>query len=225
VAGCNDCPADALSADDTVDLRFRRILWIALLTNFTMFIVEFAASWWGDSMALRADALNFFGDATNYGISLFVLGMALQRPAYAAVFKGITMAAFGLWVIVSAVERAFTGSAPDPFAMGGIAVLALAVNVSVAMMLYRYRGGDSNMRSIWLCSRNDAIGNTSVMVAATGVLALGSRWPDLLVATLIAALNLSAALQVARQALRELHTRVVSDCEPSTHKVVRNHLS
>lgn len=204
MAGCTDCPGDALAQDNASDSRFRVILWIALIANLTMFGVEIVASWWGDSMALQADALDFFGDAANYGISLFVLGMALQWRSYAALFKGATMAAFGTWVIFSAAQKAISGSEPDPMTMGGIAILALAVNVGVALLLYRYRGGDSNARSIWLCSRNDAIGNIAVMGAALSVFALSSRWPDLLVAVLIAALNLSAALQVVRQALEEL---------------------
>lgn len=213
MAGCNDCPSDNLSAEDVVDSRFRTILWIALISNAAMFGVEIIASWWGDSLALQADALDFFGDAANYGISLFVLGMALRYRSYAALFKSFSMAAFGLWIIASAVERAFNGSAPDPVTMGGIALLALAVNVSVAVMLYRYRRGDSNTRSIWLCSRNDAIGNLAVLGAASGVLVLGSRWPDLLVAALIAALSFSAAVQVIRQAMSELRSNSVADAQ------------
>lgn len=207
MTGCNDCPSESVSITDAADRCFRVILWIALLLNFAMFAVEIVASWWGDSMALQADALDFFGDAVNYGISLFVLGMALRYRASAALFKGASMAAFGLWVIASAVERAINGSTPDPITMGGIAVLALAVNVGVAVMLYRYRTGDSNTRSIWLCSRNDAIGNAAVMFAAMGVFAFASRWPDLLVAMLIATLNLSASVQVIRQAISELRQK------------------
>lgn len=224
MTGCNDCPSESLGESAASDTRFRRILWIALVANFSMFLVEVAASFWGDSMALQADALDFFGDAANYGISLFVLGMALQQRAYAALFKGVTMTAFGLWVIVSAVDRALTGSEPDAFTMGTIGVLALAVNVGVSVMLYRYRGGDSNMRSIWLCSRNDAIGNLAVMLAATGVFALGSRWPDLLVAMLIAGLSLSAGIQVVRQALGELKTGSVSHCETENDDTLKSHL-
>ena len=162
-------------------------------------------------MALQADALDFFGDAANYAISLFVLGMALRVRAYAALFKALSMAAFGAWVIGAAVHRALTGSEPDPVTMGGIATLALAVNVAVAGLLFRYRSGDSNLRSIWLCSRNDAIGNVAVMFAAGGVFTLGSRWPDLLVAIVIAGLNLWAAVQVVRQASDELKVARVSD--------------
>ena len=203
--GCDDCVADTLQ-ENARDKIFRRILWIALFANLVMFVLELVASRLGDSMSLQADALDFFGDAANYGISLFVAGMALYVRARAALIKGATMAAFGLWVIGSAVYRALTGSAPDPMTMGSVAVLALAVNVSVAAMLYRYRGGDSNMRSIWLCSRNDALGNVAVMIAAVGVFASSSRWPDLLVAAIIASLSVTAAVHVIRLAIAELRS-------------------
>jgi len=159
-----------------------------------MFVVEIVASYFGDSISLQADALDFLGDAANYAISLFVLGMALHLRARASMVKGITMAVFGLWVIGNAVNRALVGSAPEPSVMGGIAVVALAVNFIVAFLLYRYREGDSNMRSIWLCSRNDAIGNIAVMIAAAGVFATSSRWPDLLVAAIIARLELKCCI-------------------------------
>ncbi len=210
--GCTDCPSD-VGNTAVSDPLFRRVLWIALLANFTMFIVEIIASRLGDSMSLQADALDFFSDSANYAISLFVVGMALTARARASLFKGASMALFGTWVIGSAVYRAIEGSAPDASTMGTIAVLALAVNVAVAAMLYRFRDGDSNRQSIWLCSRNDAIGNIAVMLAAAGVFASGSRWPDLLVAAIIAALNLSAALHVIRLATTELHSPD-SDGEP-----------
>lgn len=206
MSACHDCPSAEIGQQQANDPVFRRVLWIALVANLAMFCVEIAASFHANSLALQADALDFFGDAANYGISLFVLGMALKYRSYAALFKGLSMGLFGLWVIYSAAMRAVSGSVPDPMTMGGIAVLALLVNVGVALMLYGYRSGDSNMRSIWLCSRNDAIGNLAVMAAAGGVFALGSRWPDLLVAGLIASLSLSAAFQVARQALAELRS-------------------
>lgn len=208
MTGCSECPSDSMSLEDSRVPHFRRVLWVALVANLIMFVVEIIASYWGDSVALQADALDFFGDSVNYGISLFVLGLSLQTRAYAAMFKGITMGAFGLWVIANAASRAFTGSAPDPMTMGVVAIVALFVNVGVALLLYAYRSGDSNMRSIWLCSRNDAIGNVAVMFAATGVLTLGSHWPDLLVAALIAGLSLSAAVQVIRQARTEIGASV-----------------
>lgn len=203
--GCTNCPSDTTTASDTIDPIFRRILWIALIANAAMFLVEIIASLIGDSISLQADALDFFGDATNYAISLFVLGMALHIRARASLFKGATMAAFGLWVLGSAIYRALNGSAPEPSVMGAVAILALVVNVAVAVLLYRYRAGDSNMRSIWLCSRNDAIGNMAVLIAATGVFVTSSRWPDLAVAAIIASLNFSAAIHVIRLALSEMH--------------------
>lgn len=202
--GCPNCPSDNVSDTNAIDPIFRRILWIALISNGLMFVVEIVASYFGDSISLQADALDFLGDAANYAISLFVLGMALHLRARASMVKGITMAVFGLWVIGNAVNRALVGSAPEPSVMGGIAVVALAVNFIVAFLLYRYREGDSNMRSIWLCSRNDAIGNIAVMIAAAGVFATSSRWPDLLVAAIIAGLSLSAAFHVIRLALSEM---------------------
>ncbi|MCH9674378.1 MAG: cation transporter [Gammaproteobacteria bacterium] len=201
--GCTDCSADATDRASS-DPLFQRVLWIALIANLAMFFVEIVASHVGDSMSLQADALDFFSDSANYAISLFVVGMAITARAKASLFKGATMALFGIWVIGSAVYRAMTGSAPDPSMMGSIALLALVVNVSVAFLLYRYRDGDSNKQSIWLCSRNDAIGNVAVMIAAAGVFASSTRWPDLLVAGIIAALNISAALHVVRLARVEL---------------------
>jgi Co/Zn/Cd efflux system component len=174
-----------------------------------MFVVEIVASQLGDSISLQADALDFFGDAVNYAISLFVLGMALSLRARASLIKGATMAVFGLWVLGSAIYRALIGSEPEPSVMGLVAILALAVNVAVALLLYRYRTGDSNMRSIWLCSRNDAIGNIAVMIAAAGVFATSSRWPDLIVAVIIAGLNFSAAIHVIRLALGEMRAESV----------------
>lgn len=208
--GCTDCVSDSMSGTDSV---FRRVLWIALIANFAMFVVEIIASRIGDSMSLQADALDFFGDSANYAISLFVVGMALTARAKASLFKGATMALFGTWIIGSAVYRAFAGSAPEPMTMSTIALLALVVNVVVAVLLFRFRDGDSNRQSIWLCSRNDAIGNMAVIVAAAGVFFSGSRWPDLIVAAIIAMLNLSAALKVVRLARKELRTAHL-ECEP-----------
>lgn len=204
--GCSECGAGSAEHAAT-NSAFRRVLWIALLANFVMFLVELAASYIGNSLSLQADALDFFGDSSNYAISLFVLGMSIVHRACASLFKSLSMASFGLWVIGAAMYRAVTDSAPDPLVMSGTAVLALGVNVGVALLLYRYRVGDSNMRSIWLCSRNDAIGNLAVILAAAGVFASGTRWPDLTVATLIAGLNLWAALQVTRLAIHELQLR------------------
>jgi Co/Zn/Cd efflux system component len=221
--GCNDC------AGENVDLKasdpiFRRVLWVALVANFTMFVVEMVASQLGDSLSLQADALDFFGDSANYAISLFVVGMALSVRAKASLVKGASMALFGSWVVGSAVYRAFTDSAPDPATMSAIALLALLVNVAVAGMLYRFRDGDSNRQSIWLCSRNDAIGNVAVMLAAAGVFASGSRWPDLVVAAIIAALNIGAAKRVVRLAMAELRATTY-ECELNSHPGAETKLS
>lgn len=221
--GCNDC------AGENVDLKasdpiFRRVLWVALVANFTMFVVEMVASQLGDSLSLQADALDFFGDSANYAISLFVVGMALSVRAKASLVKGASMALFGSWVVGSAVYRAFTDSAPDPATMSAIALLALLVNVAVAGMLYRFRDGDSNRQSIWLCSRNDAIGNVAVMLAAAGVFASGSRWPDFVVAAIIAALNIGAAKRVVRLAMVEVRATTY-ECELNSHPGAETKLS
>ena len=198
----SDCCA--VPAEAGADPRFRRILWVALVSNAAMFVVELAASLVSGSVALQADALDFFGDSANYAITLFVLSLSLQARSKAALFKAATMAAFGTWVIGSAIYRALTESVPDAAVMGAIGFVALLVNVGVAVLLFSYRDGDSNRRSIWLCSRNDAIGNIAVMLAASGVFLTGTGWPDVAVAAIIAALNLSAAYQVFRQARGEL---------------------
>ncbi|MDX1656214.1 MAG: cation transporter [Candidatus Competibacteraceae bacterium] len=204
MAGCHSCASDQSARRGSRDPALRRILWIALMANTLMFLVEMVASWLSGSVSLAADALDFFGDAANYGISLFVLGMGIAARARATLFKGGTMALFGLYVIGIALWRATTGSVPEADIMGATALLALVVNVGVAMLLFSYRGGDSNMRSVWLCSRNDAIANIAVILAAGGVLATATGWPDILVATIIATLNLSAAWQVIRQARGEI---------------------
>jgi len=186
------------------DPRWRRVLWIALLLNAAMFVVEFGAGVSAQSRSLQADALDFLGDAANYAISLGVAGMALTWRARAALIKGISILAFGLWVLGSAIWAFIIGTTPEPLAMGVIGTLALVVNVAVALMLYRYRSGDANMRSVWICSRNDAIGNIAVLFAALGVLGTGSALPDLIVAALMATLGIVGGCQILRQALAEL---------------------
>jgi Co/Zn/Cd efflux system component len=210
----SNCCAGTSDTEARNDPRFRRVLWAALLSNAAMFGIEIYASIISGSVSLQADALDFFGDAENYGISLFVLGLSLQARSKAALFKGATMAAFGLWVIGSALYRALTENVPDAVVMGSIGVLALAVNASVAVMLFRYRTGDSNMRSIWLCSRNDAFGNIAVILAASGVFLTATGWPDILVAAFIAALSISSAYQVFEQALGELRGAGITESSP-----------
>jgi len=183
---------------------WRAALWAALIINAAMFAVELYAGAAADSHALKADALDFFGDAANYAISLLVAGMALAWRARAAILKGVTLALLGLFVLGSAVAAAVHGSAPEPQTMGLIGMLALTANVAVAVMLFQFRSGDANMRSVWICSRNDAIGNVAVVAAAAGVFGTGTAWPDLLVAAILATLGLIGGWQIIRQASGEL---------------------
>ncbi|HEX6708362.1 MAG TPA: cation transporter [Albitalea sp.] len=188
----------------STDPVYRRVLWAALLLNVAMFAVEVAASASSDSVSLLADAIDFLGDAANYGVSLSVLGLAVAWRARASLLKAVSMAGFGVFVLGRAAWSLALGETPQALTMGAVGVLALAVNVGVAAMLYRYRSGDSNMRSVWVCSRNDAFGNIAVMLAALGVFGTGKGWPDLLVAAGMALLALSGAWSVARQARSEL---------------------
>ena len=183
---------------------WRRALWVALVVNVVMFAVEMVAGVAGDSRALQADALDFFGDAANYAISLGVAGMALAWRARASLVKGATITLFGVYVLVSAIWAALSDASPRPEVMGAIGLVALLANAGVALMLYRFRNGDSNMRSVWICSRNDALGNVAVMLAAVGVFGTGRAWPDLVVAGIMAALALSGGWQIIRQARAEL---------------------
>jgi Co/Zn/Cd efflux system component len=199
---CCETPNSADAAHN--DPRWRSILWIALVANAAMFVVEIVAGVAADSRALQADALDFLGDAANYAISLGVAGMALAWRARAALVKAASMLAFGLWVVGYAIYGFVAGADPEPQTMGLIGALALVVNLAVALLLFRYRTGDSNMRSAWICSRNDAIGNCAVLVAALGVFGTGQAWPDLLVATIMAALAIWGSAQVFVQARGEL---------------------
>jgi cation diffusion facilitator family transporter len=186
------------------DPRWRRALWIALAANLAMFFVEVLASASSDSVSLLADAIDFFGDAANYGLSLAVLSMAAQVRSKAAMVKAACMAAFGVFVLARAAWALQTGTPPQPLTMGVVAIVALAANLGVALLLFRHRTGDANMRSVWLCSRNDAIGNVAVVLAALGVFGTGMAWPDLLVAALMAVLAITAAVSVLRHARLEL---------------------
>ena len=188
------------------DPRWRKVLWVALGLNAIMFAVEIVAGIAADSRALQADALDFLGDSANYAISLGVAGMAIAWRARAALAKAATMLGFGLWVLGSAIWGLFAGASPDAGTMGIVGFLALAVNLAVAAMLFRYRTGDANMRSVWICSRNDAIGNVAVLAAAVGVFGTGAAWPDLAVAGILASLAIWGSADVFAQARRELRT-------------------
>jgi Co/Zn/Cd efflux system component len=198
----HDHDHEHLSASDTP--RYRRVLWVALALNVLMFVVEIGAGFRSGSVSLLADAIDFFGDAANYGVTLAVLSMGLAWRARAAVLKGLSMLGFGLFVAGKTFWSATQGLPPEALTMGVVGLLALGVNVGVAVLLYAFREGDANMRSVWLCSRNDAIGNVAVMLAALGVFGTGTAWPDLAVAAVMAALALSGGWAVLRQARGEL---------------------
>lgn len=198
------CCASA-SAPAAISSRgFRRALWIALFVNAGMFSLELIGGLRSGSISLLADAVDFFGDAANYALSLAVLSLGAMWRSRAALVKGICMGGFGLFVLGKTVWSISAGTIPEAATMGSIGVIALLANLGVALLLYAYRTGDANMRSVWLCTRNDAIGNVAVMLAALGVFGTGSGWPDWLVAGLMGVLALSASISVIRHALLEL---------------------
>lgn len=186
------------------DCRYRQILWVILFINAGMFVVEIASGLYSGSQSLLADALDFFGDAANYAISIYVLNKSVTTRARASLIKGYTLGVFGLWIVGSITYKALVTGVPQAEVMGAIGFLALIANVVSALLLYKYRSGDSNRESVWICSRNDAIGNIAVMLAAGGVFFTGTKWPDLLVAGIIASLALSGAWRIIKSARKEL---------------------
>lgn len=201
MAGCsceNNVKFDGMSKS------YKNILWVVIGVNFVMFLVEIVASITSESMALRADALDFFGDSLTYTITLLAIGHSLRWRASAAMFKGLSLAVMGLWVFGSTLHRVFILGIPNEMIMGWVALIAFSANVMSALLLLKYRDGDSNIRSVWLCSRNDAIGNLAVMLAAIGVYFTRSDWPDLIVAFLMAGLFLHSSTLIIQQARNEL---------------------
>lgn len=189
---------------DGVSEKFKRALWLVIAINATMFIVELSASALSGSMALQADALDFLGDSATYSLSLYVIGMSLRTRATAALIKGISLGALGAWVLGSTLYQVvILGNPPEATVMGVIGLLALAANLASVALLRQFKDGDSNVRSVWLCSRNDAIGNVAVMLAAGGVWLTGTVWPDLIVAFYMAGLFFWSSVQIVRQALQE----------------------
>ena len=199
---CTPSPPDA--TDPSTAPRWRRVLWLALGINLALFVIELWAGLASGSVSLLADAVDFAGDAANYALSLAVMSMALVWRSRAAWFKGACMFGYGLFVVGKGLWAIRHGGVPEALMMGVIGFLALLANAGVAAMLYAWREGDANMRSVWLCSRNDALANLAVMLAALGVFGTGSAWPDLAVAAVMAALALSAGGSVMRQARAEL---------------------
>ena len=188
--------------------RYRRVLWTVLAINAVMFLVEIGAGLAAGSASLQADALDFLGDSANYAISLLVVGMALRYRASAAMAKGITMGTFGLWVVGTVIWHTLHGTLPSAFTMGAVGVAALVANAASFGLLWAFRDGDANMRSAWVCTRNDVLGNLAVLLAAAGVFGTDTGWPDVIVAAIMAGLALQGATIVIRRSLGELRQPV-----------------
>jgi cation diffusion facilitator family transporter len=194
---CSDNKFEGVSA------RYKRVLLIVIALNALMFGVEITGGIFSQSQALQADALDFLADSLTYGMSLWVIGRSMTLRSHVAIAKGISLAAMGGWVLLSTIYRVFTDHNPEPFTMGWIAVCALGANLISVLLLLRYKDGDANVRSVWLCSRNDAIGNIAVMLAAVAVAYTQSGWPDLIVAALMSSLFFNSSLQIIRQSIQE----------------------
>jgi Co/Zn/Cd efflux system component len=203
------------TAFDGMSDDYRRRLIAVIAINAVMFLVEMAAGQISGSQALQADALDFFADSLTYGASLWVIGMSLRTRSVVALVKGLSLAAMGLWVFGSTIYRVFVVGVPSAEIMGLVGFLALAANIASVLILMRYRDGDANVRSVWLCSRNDAIGNVAVMVAAIGVWGSATAWPDLAVAAIMAGLFLTSAVKILGQAWREYRHDGVHAAEPA----------
>lgn len=199
-----DCCSGTCESGRAPDPRYRRVLWIALSINALMFAIEVIAGLHAHSSSLLADSMDFLGDAGNYAVSLFVLGLAVVWRSRTAYAKGVVMGLFGLAVLCRVLWAGLEGSTPTAETMGIIGVMALAANGVVAGLLYAFRDGDANMRSVWLCTRNDMIGNVAVLLAALGVFGTGAAWPDIVVAAIMAVLGLTSACEIIKRARREL---------------------
>lgn len=208
---------------DGVSDDYKRRLWLVIAINAGMFALEIFAGAIAGSQAMWADALDFLADAATYGISLAVIGMAIAVRARAALVKGISLTVMGTWVLGSTLWQVFVTGVPRAEIMGAIGFLALLANLASVLILMRYKDGDANVRSVWLCSRNDAIGNVAVMLAALGVWGTATKWPDLIVAAMMASLFLSSSVQIIRQALREMKTGEALPVEPYADACCEEH--
>jgi len=200
---------------DGMSEQYKRILWWIIAINGVMFLVEMAAGVSANSQALQADALDFLGDTLTYGISLWVIGKALSLRSRVALFKGYCLLLMAAWVCGSTIYQFFILTTPNAFTMGTVAIAAFSANVISVLLLMKYKDGDANVRSVWLCSRNDAIGNLIVLVAASGVWFTNSAWSDLIVALIMAALFFSSAWQIIKQARAE-RAQIQEDQQPAT---------
>lgn len=192
---------------DGVSADYKRRLWAVIAINTVMFGVEMTAGQVAQSQALQADALDFAADALTYGISLAVIGAAIKIRSTVAMAKGISLLLMGIWVFGTTLYRVIDIGVPEAGVMGAIGFLALLANLASVLILVKYKDGDANVRSVWLCSRNDAIGNIAVMIAAVGVWGMSTGWPDLIVAGIMAGLFLSSSVQIIGQARAEKHHR------------------
>jgi Co/Zn/Cd efflux system component len=202
-SGADSCCSGGVPVFDGVEPRYKRVLWTVIGINGLMFFTEMLAGHVAGSQALKADALDFFADTVTYGLSLAVIGTSVKTRAVAALSKGVSLSAMSLWVFGSTVYQTLVLGVPRAELMGAIGVLALAANLASVLLLMRYKAGDANVRSVWLCSRNDAIGNVIVMIAALTVWGTASAWPDLAVAGVMAAIFLTSSVQILRQAWTE----------------------
>ncbi len=196
---------------DGASIQYKRALWAVIGINAVMFAVEVTAGVSADSQALKADALDFASDTVTYAISLSVIGASLRRRVYASLLKALSLGAVAIYILGITLIRLFEGGAPDAQTMGIIGVVAFFANLLSVVLLLRWRDGDSNVRSVWLCSRNDAIGNLGVIAAGILVSMTGSRWPDLVVGALLAGLFLKSAVSILLQAREELNGQVRSN--------------
>ncbi|MEM5581551.1 cation transporter [Roseibium sp. AS2] len=197
------CCGHSQGTFDGMSKDYRRRLWLVIAINAGMFAVEMVAGQAAGSKSLQADALDFFGDAATYGISLAVIGASVRARSLAALAKGASLLLMGIWVAGSTLYQVFVLGVPQAAVMGTVGFMALAANLASVLILVRYKDGDANVRSVWLCSRNDAVGNVAVMLAALGVWGTAAAWPDLIVAGLMACLFVSSSVQILSQAIRE----------------------
>ena len=200
----DNCGCEITQKFDGSSKEYKRILVIIIAINLVMFFVEVIGGISSRSVALLADSLDFLGDATTYTISLLVIGLSLATRAKAGMFKGISLLVIATWVLGTTAYRIMYIEVPEPMTMGAVGIVAFGANVLSALLLLRYKDGDSNVRSVWLCSRNDAIGNLAVVIAASGIAASDTAWPDLIVAFVLAGLFLNSAVQIIRLSRAEL---------------------
>lgn len=212
----SECGCHGNPRFEGMDPRYKAVLWAVISINAAMFVVEMAAGRVAGSQALQADALDFLGDTLTYGLSLTVIGASLWTRASAALFKGISLTLVGLWVFGSTVYQVLILGVPRAEIIGGIGFLALAANVASVFLLMRHKDGDANVRSVWLCSRNDAIGNVAVMLAAVAVWGTATAWPDILVAAVMAGLFLYTSVQIIGQSLTEFRSVRLANSVEST---------